>query len=626
MPKLTGHRNWKARLDNARHILRRAGHDIKDLLNTLPADKTGFSRMVDEVYRNVLKRIASGLYTAAESVVAKDSLDFYFWPGYASALSRSEGKRITMECEITTLPGPIQSGVGYGPSEYCANQASYWFHQLLTTHHDRLSWRPDDRPFIPGGTHSWFYDNELYVTHKNQAYPLDTLIVTADGTMNEPYILGPGSIEVQLDRRCPLEWGSQIALVLNDSRIINSPAVRRGPWPFARDDTAIAPVLDDYAEAIRKSRQLLYSLWLMACFVRCWRRTCSAEIQDAHAAISSIVPTLASRVLPRRDGSDGIDEHVYSFWYTCHLDTVPEQAVPAHHSPDLGTAMFFSSQALTTEYIELVRPWLQSQYMNLRYLETAVELRELGARSVMDMFQHSAALKVEVLMRQLSRPQQEQNAAILNGTLWGLQAEVGLYLERPHNHAREAMLVGAGRSDPLRAYIDQAAYQAVARALTDADRGIAEAARSLTARAGTEQEADSLLETFGGVEVSCDGVSAECRATLRLENFQMMFVRALYPTLYHAFRAAVLDRPNRGAPRVSIRVRGGVLVTEIAVAGEPSGRPSKDEAELGKYGRYFVGSEPTVGPVYVDATKMWVTSFAIPVMAAGGNDESGVRG
>jgi hypothetical protein len=640
--RLPSHLNMNVseeRLDGARQKLREVGREISDHLNGLPSDGETYERALISNYGTMLKLVGHGLFRAASELyrgkdIAKN-LDFYFWPGYTCLLrGRHYGARIA-------LSDSGDCGIGYwnGGGPYTQSDAARWFNLLLG------SARGGQDDFVPGGTHAWFGrgGRRLKLHAEDGGEPLENMIVSCSeqlaewperfhrgSTTNDVRVSG-GTLTFMLDLRNPRRWGPAIASRLNDPTLVDVPADLRWPATISHDldgrPVAATP------EARAECREAIYSLWLLACFVPEWRRThgqLALDILDGIRPLAPVRATQAGRALKDHPPPSG---HYYKSWTTLHLDPAPgsvasegKAAAIRAGGEELGTAMYLANANLPPDFLRLVRPWVQLQYLSLRYVERSREVDSLSARAALEMLAHVASNRIDIVTREVEQiPVGGAPSDLLRSQLLALRAEVGLFQGKEHNHELPAL--PDGERDPIGRYLSYAWEIAAARA--QRNRLI----RTYALQYHTDIEAVggivAYLDTLGGgdcalLDAGSRGVLGQTGRLMRTESFCMMFVRSLYPAFYHWIRQRQRAGESAVLPRIEVRLDEASHVIQVSVisprdpwesvASAPAYEPAtNDRTEIQLYARYFVGGEAKSHVVRDATTGDYHTYWEMPL-------------
>lgn len=367
--------------DRARHFLRAGLAKCHTRLDSLSENALKVTpQILQDGLRNILPLIGESLFKAA-AVFLPDAnetpdLDFYFWPGYVSSLDRSVATRLTMECELNAKES-IPCGIGYtleGNAEVTDHEWPYY--QLCDTAvwYSRLLVKEDAHSngeiFVPGGTHGWVLQSRELPKLGRDDSSLDVLAIQLKRDYIPPLTRQAGWFDIHLDHSSQSEWGNTIADCLNDSEQIKQREEYEWPYPLRASGTH-----DATTGEIRKR---LYSLWLSACFDRewwnntlVWRSRFADELEHQRD-----LKNLSGRVRHAPEIPTTWSQHDYNCWYTLVLDQVTGLNVVEGQVPELGSAMILTSRPLDRDYLFLAKQWVESIYLQMRYLENVVRLNE----------------------------------------------------------------------------------------------------------------------------------------------------------------------------------------------------------------------------------------------------------
>ena len=379
-------------------------------------------------YDRLLRFVGFVLYKVSRQFCPDEqSPEFYFWPGYNSILGQPT-KRIQIRHDKFPMAA---GGIGFEPAaasftqeayarrlmlpsyaagdgDYDLSDASIWFDCVLGHNHERqgedgshLIPDGDDSQFILGGTHQWVTNGDVTLSDVSL---LDVLSINIGETSFDAKGAPPqevrgedfkdGHIHIRLNPRKFNDWGRQIAVVLN-SKGINA----KYKWPTPSE---LARSEEFYLRRdMRIITYRLYGLWLKSLFDPNWRsddinlmiddvRRLSERKHLAKLAqrIESLACARLNRPAPAGAGlhDDSYSQemleafaqlagHEYRCWYTLVLKKTALIPDLEKAPTELGSAMILSSCNLPSIFFHIIKPWIESIFLEIRTVESSILLR-----------------------------------------------------------------------------------------------------------------------------------------------------------------------------------------------------------------------------------------------------------
>lgn len=370
----------------------------------------------DAIIDRLLRFLGFVLYRVANHLTPGELPEFYFWPGYNSIIGENAPRRI----QITPANFPaIAGGLGfeptalhltqqeyadrltrgdyYGAGDYDLSDTSLWFDCVLSSEHKDYS---GDTPLIVGGTHQWVTNGNIMLSDRS---PLEVLSVCVgepyrDAAAGDPYRPQEGRIHIPLDTRTFFSWGGKIAEVLNDKKNVTS----EYKWPTPNDISLVKAYLcDPYGINITYR---LYGLWLKSNFDPGWRvNNVDVMIDDIRKlgewkGLTKLADRVEAMALARVNGHtflnealreagytlelletfSRLDKREYRYWYTLVLKKTANIPDLENIPTDLGSAMVLSSHELPEVFFDIIKPWIESIYLEIRTVETSILLKEMA--------------------------------------------------------------------------------------------------------------------------------------------------------------------------------------------------------------------------------------------------------
>ena len=348
-----------------RSILRHGEQEMQQALNAQGTAEVGHGLV--NIFLDSLECLGRTLALATllyrESDVRKP-LEYYFWPGYEGLVTNAETQALsTHRVLLNNKIGNSEEveSCGYGmrfdlaPSEppivYSHCTSSIYYAKVLDLRaenkHARKEWEP-------GSTHQWMQRSPQTLTEKHCPHPLDVLCVYMD-SVDRPFQGQPGFLSIPLLADKPEDWGASVATEINSSARLQ--LGDNAVWPF-NDDQDKLRECGEFDEA-QAWRQQQYTQWVAACFLR------KSDLTALEGQLGMKAPRL-----PRMDNPSG--EHVFSYWYSLSLAPT---VVPIHRASGfkadssvqyLGTCMLLLNYRVDTDFLHIVRPWLDIVLRNFR--------------------------------------------------------------------------------------------------------------------------------------------------------------------------------------------------------------------------------------------------------------------
>src|SRR5215213_3371488 len=425
-------------LDIMRAAEDRCGKILSELANK-PTDITSEGLIpnldIDRYYDRLLRVVGRALFEVSRCFAKEsDNIDTYFWPGYNSILGQDAPRRVQIIPEMfTNIPG----GIGFESTSltedyidyidsiqhnislvdatgyYDLSHTSLWFDCLLSPYNkdDVFS---DGTRFIVGGTHHWVTSRNVKL---NDNTPLDVLSIGISEEESPPP--KKGFISVNLKPHEYNDWGRQIG------EYLESTVPDGATWPSD-------PEWDTIKYELKKNRarnitRRLYSIWLKNNFDPTWKlHDISAMVDDTRRRgewkgldkLADRVKALAyattgqlSKIIDREDSAiyygiellecaSTLKPHEYKHWYTLALKKTILIPGLKEIPNEIGSAMLYSSVELPEVFFSLVKPWIESIYLEIRSFESALLLKQRagleGQQRQARIFAHQTAGLVTV--------------------------------------------------------------------------------------------------------------------------------------------------------------------------------------------------------------------------------------
>jgi hypothetical protein len=405
------------RIRESLRILREGEVHIKDLLQKIVDTHKDSSTEWDKNYERILALVGFSLFEVSRYFILEDNKgslhecsDFYFWPGYKSILGSKSTERVQiLPSNYKTLYGGIgfesnpelsrESYIellkegDYSEKEYGIydlSNASVWFNALLTPHEEDTF--PDNSQFEPGGTHSWMAKGNINLSD-NSALEILAVVISDKGDFTSR----EGIAKICLNENECQNWGERIAARLNTGRNLLD------GWPAKHlPETQHTEIeLEDLQEISEK----LYSIWVAATFDPNWKIKGTQWVLDyaKHFDEEKGLSNLSNRIRNLLNAANGTEEEKpeasgldqsngdelirgitecrkknFRHWYTVALKHTVRFREIMNFSSELGSAMMFLSHEVDPLFFSIVKPWIESIYLELRSVEGAILIEEAG--------------------------------------------------------------------------------------------------------------------------------------------------------------------------------------------------------------------------------------------------------
>ncbi len=414
--------------------LKRKCNAIEEILSNDVSNGDIVDFLNQEVLRLMGRRLAHIIYIAIGNASDKggEILDIYFWPGYQSIWMEKYSQRtnrITLMDEDPEDPSkPVGAGIGirfekdggHDGREYYNSTANLMYDRLwLRYHEDTLKNGTD---FIPGGTHNWLTSGNINLVIKDKDMIkkiglniIEVSILEDNQVKSEFYNIKKNYyyLSINLRKSRAKEWGSNIAEVLNDPRIVDSaPSDIYWPYPI-ETDKGRDPVIQDL-------RQKLYSYWIASWagpdlqngdWVSLFRKEFNEN------GLTHLVQRIEKN---RKYLEDKDNKHKYSHWYTISLGksiVAGRNIENPEELEHLGTIMLCSSHSIDPNVLSNIRDWVTQIYLMLRNIENVLWAERITGEMVAEKVRADDAER-----------EWNKERAIIH-TLKSLHARLAVYVE-----------------------------------------------------------------------------------------------------------------------------------------------------------------------------------------------------
>jgi len=345
---------------------------------------------INPLYKTMARTMFKVLALMQPESFASGDVNFYFLPGYHSCLIP---RRLFYSEQVLVegVPTLQNFGVGFSGDPLKSPQVPPYHDCCQARWYTFATTRQKGAEFRPGSPYIWFAYQQP--TCSDDIYDLIASFTISTATQTHDADKFPEHAVLQLDQDHSIDWGAQVAKLLNDTPHKSYPQ-----WVFPdRFDRSNEPGYDEEREVrLRRARHLLISLWMHSVFETqrpTWWPVLMEELEKNN--LSNVIQALTNaEVDPVASnwGDKGYKRPQFNTWTTLSMHRLaappPVPLVnpietstndfldPETYLQTVGWATMLSSVPLGLPFISVVRPWIRMVYGMLRSAEVNVLLQD----------------------------------------------------------------------------------------------------------------------------------------------------------------------------------------------------------------------------------------------------------